>query len=163
MTVLSRIVAFLNDIGIDTAEGDVPASSFLPGVRIVEGRLVYSADALTWPGDLLHEAGHLAVAPAALRATLSDGVELPETVMHASEVEATAWAFAALRHLALEPTVLFHDGGYHGASAGLIHTFALGVYPGAAGLAQAGMTNVGEDARRAGLPVYPAMTRWLRD
>ena len=40
MTVLSRIVAFLNDIGIDTREGDVPASSFLPGVRIVEGRLL---------------------------------------------------------------------------------------------------------------------------
>lgn len=163
MTALSRIVAFLNRVGIDTRAGDVPATSFLPGVRIVEGRLVYAPDALTWPGDLLHEAGHLAVAPASLRTTLSDGVELPASVAHASEVEATAWAYAALAHLDLDPAVLFHDGGYRGASSGLIHTFALGVYPGAAGLARAGMTHVGEDARAAGRPVYPAMLRWLRE
>ena len=33
MTVLETIVDFLNGIGIETVEGHVPASSFLPGVR----------------------------------------------------------------------------------------------------------------------------------
>lgn len=159
---LDRIVAFLEGIGIAVREGAVPETAFLPGVLIQAGGLVYARDALRWPGDLLHEAGHLAVAPAELRASMHGDVALPDTVPHASEVEATAWAWAALCHVGLEPSVLFHDGGYRGCSARLIQTFSLGVYPGASGLAQAGMTHAGPDAQRASLPVYPSMTRWLR-
>jgi hypothetical protein len=59
--------------------------------------------------------------------------------------------------------VLFHDGGYRGRSAGLITTYGYGVYPGAFGLAQAGMTLAGADASLAGVRPYPAMTRWLRE
>lgn len=162
MSLLSILTAFLDQIGIEAAPGAVPAQSFLPGIRVVGGRLIYDAAALVWPGDLLHEAGHIAVVPAALRAQLSDGLELDAVIENASEVEATAWAFAAVCHLGLDPAVLFHEGGYVGASPGLRVTFSLGVYPGAAGLAQAGMTHVGEEARLAGLPVYPQMARWLR-
>ena len=43
-----------------------------------------------------------------------------------------------------------------GSSAGLVQMFSLGVYPGAHGLAKAGMA--GGDG-----PPYPAMRRWLRD
>jgi hypothetical protein len=163
MSPLETIVAFLNGIGIRTAPGPVPADAFLPGVRVAAGTLVYDPAALRWPGDLIHEAGHLAVAPANLRHTLSDGIELPDTVPHYSEVEVTAWAYAAVRHLGLDPAVLFHEGGYHGTSPRLIQTFGLGVYPGAAGLARAGLTHVGPDAARQGLPIYPAMVRWLRE
>ena len=79
------------------------------------------------------------------------------------EVEATAWAYAASVALGLDPAVLFHEGGYHGKSAGLVLTYALGVYPGAKGLADAGMTQVGDQARQAGVPPYPHMTTWLRE
>jgi len=158
-----RIVAFLRGIGLPVAEGCVPDDCFLPGVRIHHGTLVFDRQRLQWPGDLLHEAGHLAVAPAALRPTLSDGIELPDEVRHAGEMEATAWAYAAVCHLGLDPAVLFHAGGYHGKSAGLVVTYSMGVYPGAAGLADAGLTHVGPAARDAGLPVYPRMSRWLRD
>ncbi len=156
-------MSFLTGIGIPVREAPDPASSFLPGVRIESGALVFDRTSLRWPGDLLHEAGHIAVTPSALRNSLSDGVDLPESVPHASEVEATAWAYAALRHLDLEPAVLFHAGGYRGRSPALITTFTLGVYPGSFGLAQAGMTLVGAEARRDGLPVYPSMSRWLRE
>ena len=162
MNVLECIVTFLNGIGISATPGAVPSSSFLPGVRISNGALVYDPAQLRWPGDLLHEAGHIAIAPASLRPTLNDGVELPTDIPHASEVEATAWAFAALHHLRLDPSVLFHSGGYGGASPGLIDTFMLGVYPGSFGLSQAGMTSVGPEAQRRGLPVYPALSHWLR-
>lgn len=162
MTPLATIVEFLNRIGIATAEGDVPDTSFLPGVRIEAGRLVYDP-ALPWPGDLLHEAGHLATAPAQWRVGLSDGVELPASVAHAGEAEATAWAYAAVRHLQLDPAVLFHPGGYQGASERLVATYEAGVYPGAHGLVQAGMTAAGPEARARGWPVYPQMARWLRD
>lgn len=162
MNLVEQITSFLNGIGIVTMPGVVPSDSFLPGIRVTNGTLVYDPASLTWPGDLLHEAAHIAIAPAALRGSLSDGVELPSSVPHASEAEATAWAFAAVRHLQLETSVLFHEGGYRGASPSLIRTFELGVYPGAFGLAQAGLTHVGPEARRQGLPVYPAMARWLR-
>lgn len=161
--LVERIAGFLNQIGLEAAPGAVPADAFLPGVRILAGRIVYDPATLAWPGDLLHEAGHLAVAPAALRPTLSDGIELPDEVLHAGEMEATAWAYAAVCHLGLDPAVLFHAGGYHGNSAGLVATYSMGVYPGAAGLAGAGLTHVGPAARDAGLPVYPRMSRWLRD
>lgn len=161
-STLGRIVEFLDGIGIVVTQGAVPRPSFLPGVRIAGGGLVYDPSSLAWPGDLLHEAGHVAVTPAALRSTLDDGVELPSSVLHATEVEATAWAYAAVVHLRLDPSVLFHSGGYGGASPGLVSTYSLGVHPGSFGLAQAGMTNVGPEARRRGLPVYPEMSLWLR-
>lgn len=161
MSPLASIVKFLNDIGIETMEGRVSKSSFLPGVRIFGGRLIYDCE-LPWPGDLLHEAGHIATTPASLRSGLNDGIELPESVPYATEVEATAWAYAAIRHLQLDPAVLFHSGGYHGVSDQLIATFAAGVYPGAFGLAQSGMTTLGIEARNDGASVYPEMSRWLR-
>jgi hypothetical protein len=54
------------------------------------------------------------VAPASLRPNLSGEVVIPGADMGAVEVQATAWAYAALTHLGLEPQVLFHEGGVHG-------------------------------------------------
>ena len=77
---------------------------------------------------------------------------------HGGEVEATAWAWAATVALGLAPSVLFHEGGYHGRSAGLVQMFSLGVYPGAHGLVKAGLAAAAGDG-----PAYPAMRRWLRE
>jgi hypothetical protein len=161
-SALESILAFLAEIGLTVTEGSVPASSFLPGIRLARGTLLLDRAALRWPGDLLQEAGHLAVTPASLRSTLDDALEDSVPVPHAGEEEATAWAYAAVTHLRLDPSVLFHEGGYRGKSAALIRTYGYGVYPGSFGLAQAGMTLVGADAAAAGVPPYPAMTRWLR-
>lgn len=156
-----RIVAFLRGIGLEVTEAEVPADSFLPGLRIVQGGLQVDLDQLRWPGDLLHEAGHLAVVPAALRASMDDALaELPP-VPHGGEIEATAWAWAALRHLQLPSEVLFHDGGYHGRSQGLRTTFELGVYLGAAGLVSAGLAATPAQAS-AGAALYPHLMAWLR-
>ncbi len=162
VTQLEQIVAFLNSIGVATRQGVVPGDAFLPGIRVTRGALVYDPPTLRWPGDLLHEAGHIATTPAALRGTLDGGIELPGDVGHATEAEVSAWAYAAACHLQLDPAVVFHGGGYQGAAPALVATFALGVYPGAPGLAAAGMTHVGAAARAAGLSVYPRMVRWLR-
>jgi hypothetical protein len=163
MTRLESIIEFLTQIGISVVEGVVPPDSFLPGIRLAHGTLIFDRRSLRWPGDLLHEAGHIAVTPAGLRNELDDALEGAAPVPHAGEVEATAWAYAALVYLQLPPAVLFHEGGYHGHSAGLITTFSCGVYPGAFGLSQAGMTLVGTAAKTAGVPPYPHMIRWLRE
>ncbi|HWS25661.1 MAG TPA: hypothetical protein VN259_03725 [Xanthomonadales bacterium] len=160
--LIQVLVDFLNGIGIGAYEGAVPVDSFLPGLRIVDGCLIYDRAALRWPGDLLHEAGHIATVPAAMRAGLNDALaDAPESP-HGGEAEATAWAFAALTHLRLPLSVLFHEGGYHGKSAGLILTYSAGVYPGCHGLLQAGMALGAADAARAGVQPYPHLIRWLR-
>lgn len=147
------IVAFLRGIGIGVVEGDVPEDSFLPGVRIEGGALVFDRARLTWPGDLLHEAGHIAVTPPSSRASLSEALQPHQEHPDGGEAEATAWAFAACVKIGLPADVLFHRGGYHGRSDALIATYSLGVYPGSAGLARCGMTDVGG---------YPVMRYWLR-
>ena len=161
-THLEVILGFLADIGIPARRGDVPADSFLPGVQIANGGLVVDPLRLRWPGDVLHEAGHIAVTPAPQRAALNGALDGAEASPHGGEVEAIAWSWAALLHLGLEPELLFHPEGYKGQSAGLLLSYSLGVCPGAAGLAQAGMTSVGTSAVASGVNPYPAMRRWLR-
>lgn len=163
MEPLNAILAFLEEISLPMQEGSVPADSFLPGIRVSRGMLIFDRPAVRWPGDLLHEAGHIAMTPAAVRPALEDALDLDGSVPQAGEAEVTAWAYAAIVHLRLPPSLLFHEGGYRGHSPGLITTYSRGVYPGAFGLAMAGMTLVGEEARRAGVAPYPRMTRWLRE
>jgi hypothetical protein len=157
------IVAFLRTIGIPVHEGIVGDDSFLPGLVVERGGIVFDAARLTWPGDLLHEAGHIAVTPAAQRSLLPESLSGHPIDAEGGEVEATAWAWAASVALGLDPEVLFHEGGYHGKSAGLVMTYSLGVHPGCRGLADAGMTLVGDQARQAGVAPYPHMQRWLRE
>jgi hypothetical protein len=160
---LDAILTFLHEIELPVSEGSVPPHSFLPGLCVSRGTMVFDRSALRWPGDLLHEAGHVAVTPSSLRTGLDDALDFAGAVPHAGEVEATAWAYAAIVHLRLPPSILFHEGGYRGHSAGLIMSYSHGVYPGAFGLAQAGMTLVGREAQLAGVAPYPRMTRWLRE
>jgi hypothetical protein len=160
--IQTRIVEFLRGIGIAVREEAIVGDSFLPGVTIEKGELIFDRARNTWPGDLLHEAGHLAVLPFTLRTTV--GGNLPDTVLaaHAGEAEATAWAYAALREIGLPAEVLFHEGGYGGNSAGLLFTYGAGVYPGAAGLSATGMAAAPAEARSGRAKAYPAMLRWLR-
>lgn len=160
---LARIVAFLRDIGLDVREGLVADEAFLPGVQVLGGRIVYDPARLAWPGDLLHEAGHVAITPAARRGELPGLLEGLPVDAHGGEVDATAWAYAACVALGLAPDVLFHAGGYRGHGQDLAMMYSLGVFPGAPGLARAGLAHVGPDAEAQGLPCYPRMVRWLRD
>lgn len=158
-----KIVEFLTAVGIEVAPVRLADECFLPGIRIESGRLLVDESKLAYPGDLLHEAGHLAVAPRRLRAGLSGEVIIPGADMNAVEAQATAWAYAAVAHLGLDPEVLFHEGGYDGKSQGLIFTYGSGVYPGAYGLQEIGMTAVGKAAGELGVAPYPHMLKWVRD
>ena len=159
---IAAITAFLGSVGLGLSEGHVAADSFLPGVGIEEGRLVFDAGLLAWPGDLLHEAGHLAVTPASARPSLRGTLTPADHHPDGGEVEAIAWSFAALSALRLPVDLLFHAGGYRGHANGLVRSFSLGVYPGAAGLERTGLTATGALAVRLGVEPYPRMIRWLR-
>jgi hypothetical protein len=121
--------------------------------------LVFDPARLLHPGDLLHEAGHLAVMTPERRrmAHHSAGKRAAEEMM------AIAWSYAAAIHLQLDPAIVFHAAGYRGGSAALIDNFAHGRYIGVPTLQWLGMT---ADAKRApdlGVAPYPAMIRWLND
>ena len=161
--LVNKIARFLTEVGIEVVSSPLEQDSFLPGIHILNGKLFVDETKLIYPGDLLHEAGHLAVAPGNVRHSLSGEVIIPGADMEAVEVQATAWAYAATIHLGLDARVLFHKGGYRGRSEGLIFTYGVGVYPGASALEELGMTAGPEMAGRMGVAVYPRMLRWLRE
>ena len=124
----------------------------LLGIAVREGVLVVDPARLAYPGDLLHEAGHLAVCDPALRDALADVSDDP-----GEEMAAIAWSYAAARHLELDPAVLFHADGYRGGGDLLIAAFEGRGGPGVPLLQWWGMTR-GWD----GEPPFPHMLRWLR-
>ncbi len=155
--VTARILAFLDEIGIPFATDIVPEGSFLPAIAIRNGALVYDPARLTWPGDLLHEAGHIAVTDPALRPTLSEVPSSP-----AEEMSAIGWSYAAALAIGLDPAVVFHEQGYRGDSASLLENFAEGLYLGVPMLEWYGMTWHERNAAEHGAEPYPHMQSWLR-
>lgn len=142
------ICTFLDDIGIGVEVAEIDRPMFVPGLTIVEGHIVVDPEIASFPGDLLHEAGHIAVASPERRTLLADVGDDP-----AEEMTAIAWSVAAARHCALPLDVVFHPKGYKGGSQSLIDNFEGGHTFGVPLLAYYGMTT---DA------TYPEMTRWLR-
>jgi hypothetical protein len=149
-----KCVAFLARVGIETgplAEGE---AQLLDGLAIIEGRLLIDPAVPVWPGDLLHEAGHIAVADPAIRPTLSQ-IE-PEG---GDEMGAIAWSYAASLECGMPLDLLFHDGGYRGGSQSLRDAFASGSYVGAPML---GFWGLCDPHGQPGDHPFPTMKRWLR-
>jgi hypothetical protein len=158
-----RMIVFLREIGIPVDVATLPADGFLPGIVVDHGRLVVDLARLRYPGDLLHEGGHIALVEPALRPLLTASVSLPELDMTRLENAVVPWSYAAALHLGVEPAVVFHDGGYRGKARGLLTTFAVGVYPGLPLLEELGLTVSPARATTLGVAPYPHMLRWLRD
>jgi hypothetical protein len=157
--ITARIADFLRDIGVEVTACDLPDGCFLPGVRVDRGRLLVDEARLAYPGDLLHEAGHVAIMPAAERGERHGdvGADLGE------EIGAIAWSYAAAVHLGLDPAVVFHAHGYRGASGGFLDNFGHGRYVGVPLLQWMDLTRDYRQAREEGVPPYPHMLKWLRD
>jgi hypothetical protein len=163
---LQPILAFLGEVGIPLREERIERDTFLPGIAIQGGVLVIDRERLQWPGDLLHEAGHLAVLPPAARQRASDDLQAlaPDAdADFAGELEALGWAYAAATAIGLPVDVLVHAGGYKGQSQSLIQMYALGIYPGLQGLCRAGMAESPAFMPACGPVHYPRMLKWLRD
>src|ERR1700741_4185101 len=70
--VTTQILAFLDRIGIPVVMEAIEEDTLLPAMTVRGGRLIVDPARLTLVGDLLHEAGHVAVTDPAVRATLSE-------------------------------------------------------------------------------------------
>jgi len=158
--LLDRIIQFLREIGFQFQEADLSQQkTFVPGIAIDRGTLVIDKSRLLYPGDLLHEARHLAVKPGEKRMR----VEGDAGKKAAEEMMAIAWSYAAAVHLGLEPSVVFHEGGYKGGSASLIENFTNGRYIGVPMLQWIGLTADEKRAKEMGIEPYPAMIKWVLD
>jgi len=156
MEAARTIAAFLASIGIETELGSVAGDSLLPGITVRSGRLRVDPATPAYPGDLLHEAGHLAVHDPATRASTDEPGDDP-----GDEMAAIAWSVAAAKACGVPLETLFHPGGYRGWSQCLPEAFATGGF-GIPLLAAYGMTAERHRAAEWGVPAFPAMTRWLR-
>ena len=142
------ILSFLATIGLEVRSGTVEHETPLPGIAISDGVIVVDHARLRFPGDLLHEAGHLAMLPSAARgneAALSSPGD---------EMASIAWSYAAALHLGIDPTVVFHEHGYRGDSPMILENFGAGRTFGVPLLAWYGLCDAA---------TYPAMRRWLRE
>ena len=148
LTELEQIVAFLAAIGLPCRAETVDSDTVLPGLHTVDGELRYDPERLAHPGDLLHEAGHLALMEPAERVAATGNLGTDGGF----EMGAMAWSWAALQHLGLPPEVVFHADGYRGDAEAIIANFAAGMGPGVPMLQWRGLTTS-----------FPAMDRWLAE
>lgn len=160
---LEKCVAFLHSIGIVTQKGTEVPGSFLPGLTIQNGIIYINENTLENPGDILHEAGHIAVVPAAERQSLN-----AESIQHrkdreAEEMMAIAWSYAACVHLELDARFVFHDNGYKGGGSHLAENFTNKRYIGLPMLQWIGLALDEKNAASQNEEPYPHMQKWLRD
>lgn len=161
MTNTTRdILSFLNRIGLIFTLEPIEGETFLPGLKLSEGTLMIDIDRLLYPGDILHEAGHLACMPPEIRKNMSD--DLPICDLHAGgEMMAIGWSYAACIYMGLDPKVVFHEKGYQNGSESLINNFEQSMFIGVPMLQWHGMTYDEKNAKAYGHEPYPVMQKWL--
>lgn len=155
--ITAKIVDFLLEIGLDVQSTTFEDDGFLPGIKLERGALLIDESKLKYPGDLLHEAGHLAVKPPneRLETTLNAGSDGAEEMM------SIAWSYAAALHLEIPLEVVFHEQGYKGSGDSLIETFSQGRGFGVPMLQWLGMTSDAKRAEVLGVVPFPHMIKWL--
>jgi hypothetical protein len=158
--VIDIITDFVLSIGLDVVKRPIPGDTFLPGLLLENGKIIIDPDKLLYPGDILHEAGHLAAYSPDARATIGD--PLPEYMSAGFEMMAMAWSYAACQHIGLDPAVVFHEHGYRGASPSLLEAFANGSFIGLPMLQYLGLAYDKKKAEELNALPYPNMIRWLK-
>lgn len=152
-----KLAAFVRSVGIDVHAATLDRPTRFPGLDISQGAVLVDESRLIHPGNILHEAGHIAVHDPALRAQLKFRPRRGE------ELSALAWSYAAVRYLNLDPALVFYPGSYQGWDTALIENFAEGRYIGVPLLQLHGMTVEPRFAAARGVEPYPHMLRWLRE
>ncbi len=156
-------VDFLQHIGMTVNFGTIEGDSFLPGLSIDSGCIIIDQDKLIYPGDILHEAGHIAVVPSEERATLNAESIGNRPNREAEEMMAIAWSYAACMHLEIDPYFALHEGGYKGGGNFIADNFKEKKYFGLPMLQWVGMTYDEKRAAELQAEAYPHMIKWMRD
>lgn len=181
--MLAKVVAWLEEIGLPVERAEVGApGTFIHGIEIKNGGLRVADDA--FPGDVLHEAGHLCLLPSQFR-SLADGSltaalkalmqylrENPEglfsypedplcrTALQYSDPEVTAWQYAAALHLELPEDWIFPQGSYlPEGHESILQRLKSNAYAGINGLQAMGWTALSSFSPAR--PKYPLLNKWV--
>lgn len=157
--LINRIIDFILNIGIEVTAGTFEEETVLPGIKIDSGKIIVDEKKLLYPGDLLHEAGHIAVKPGSerLNTSINAGNDPAEEMM------SMAWSYAAAVNVGIPPEVVFHPYGYKGQSESLIRNFQSNNCIGLPMLQWLGMSADYRKAPELGIQPFPNMIKWLRD
>ena len=178
---MNEIINFLIGLGFSIERTLRPIDDFLPGIAIDGMKFYINMDRLKQPGDLLHEAGHVAIVPSLFRDQIVGGdvmasierasapymkshsfIKNPETteedeicrgLIQCGEAEALAWSYAAAMAGGIDPALVFHAEGYDGEHESILIRMQLNSHFGINGLTAGGMTTVRS---------FPEMKRWLQ-
>lgn len=159
---LEKILFFLSEIGIEVIEKEL-GDTFLPGLALGPNCVYIDYEKLLYPGDILHEAGHLAVTTAADRELVGTDKISSDWPTDGEEIATILWSFAALKYLELPIEFVFHPNGYKNDSDWLISNFNDEVYIGLPFLEWLGLTLGKERAVKEGKEAFPVMIKWLRN
>jgi hypothetical protein len=154
--LVMELVNFVRSIGIEVQACLINWKTQFPGLDIRAGVILVDENQLIHPGNILHEAGHIAIHDPARRA------QLKFSPLRGEELSALAWSYAATVHLGLSSELVFYPGSYHGWDTSLVENFAAGRYLGVPLLQRYGMTLEARLASQRGLKPYPHMLRWVR-
>ena len=150
---IHTIVTFLKTIGIAVKQQELAKDTFLPGLSVVGTNVLIDPDQLKYPGDILHEAGHIAVTDPTTRSLIGTDNMDANWPTDGEEIAAILWSFAACKHLDLPLETVFHPAGYKGSSAWLINAFNTKNYLGLPLLTWMGLCTT---------EAFPNMKQWLR-
>jgi len=150
---LAQIKAFLMEIGIPLKEEKLEENLFLPGLKIDKGTILYDPEKLKYPGDILHEAGHIALMTSEEKETIVGDVKSHRSPGQDDEMGVMCWSYAALVHLNIPIEIVFHPDGYKGDSQMLIMEYTNGHYRGLPLLVWMELCDY---------ETFPKMKKWLR-
>ena len=157
------ILRFLEKIGVPFQFTSIDIVTYVPGINIHNGSLQIDLEKLSFPGDLLYEAGRIALAPSAVRPRLTHPIESQLDFDVATHSMMTiAWSYAAALDSGTPLEVLFHPEGYKGQNESIQDGFQSGQYIGLPMLQFLGMAFDAKNANQQGLQVFPFMQLWLR-
>lgn len=158
--ILNRICDFIRNLGIPVRFRSIESDCFLPGILIEAGGLSIDPEKMKYPGDLLHEAAHIAVVPPADRPGLGADAAKNRPNSSAEEMMCIAWSYAAALHIGIDPYIVFHEFGYKGGGASIVENFSEGRYFGVPMLEWTGLCANKEQISQGAEP-YPKMLKWM--
>ena len=148
---------FLQEIGIPFEKTTLTNPSFLPGLLIDKGCLFIDEQQLAYPGDILHEAGHIALTDPLIRPELGqEWLDNAEKTYGGEEIGVILWSLLAARAIGIPEALVVHEGGYRGQSKWHLEQFGKGTY---IGLPLLQWMQIVQGFTETG---YPIVRKWLR-
>ena len=135
----NTIIEFITRIGIPVRPTKLADDTFIPGIKIIKGELLYDDHQILSYGDLIHEAGHIALMSPSERREISGNVAEFRTPAQDDELAVILWTYAVHKEIDIPIEIIFHEEGYKGDSEWLINQLQSGQYIGLPLLAYLGL------------------------